>query len=53
MPPNPSELLGSSKMQEVIESLEEWADWVVIDTPPLLASPTRPQWRDGPTAFCW
>ncbi len=37
MPPNPSELLGSSKMQELIESLEEWADWVVIDTPPLLA----------------
>lgn len=37
MPPNPSELLGSSKMDEVIKSLEEWADWVIIDAPPLLA----------------
>lgn len=37
MPPNPSELLGSAKMQELVKSLGEWADWVVIDTPPLLA----------------
>ncbi len=50
MPPNPSELLGSSKMQEVIESLEEWADWVIIDTPPLLAvaDPAAvARWADG------
>jgi len=37
MPPNPSELLGSEKMKDLIESLEEWADWVLVDTPPLLA----------------
>ncbi len=37
MPPNPSELLGSTKMQDLIAELEEWADWVIIDTPPLLA----------------
>jgi receptor protein-tyrosine kinase len=37
MPPNPSELLGSLKMQELIKELEAWADWVIIDTPPLLA----------------
>ncbi len=37
MPPNPSELLGSSKMEEVIASLKEWGDWVIVDAPPLLA----------------
>ena len=37
MPPNPSELLGSEKMRLLIEELEQWADWVIIDTPPLLA----------------
>jgi capsular exopolysaccharide synthesis family protein len=50
MPPNPSELLGSAKMQELIESLEEWADWVIIDTPPLLAvsdGAAVARWADG------
>ena len=50
MPPNPSELLGSNKMQEVIKSLEEWGDWVIIDTPPLLAvaDPAAvARWADG------
>lgn len=37
MPPNPSELLGSDKMRDLLEELKGWADWVVIDTPPLLA----------------
>ena len=50
MPPNPSELLGSQKMQELIGELEEWADWVVIDSPPLLAvaDPAAvARWSDG------
>lgn len=50
MPPNPSELLGSTKMQELIESLEEWADWVIMDTPPLLAvsdAAAVARWADG------
>lgn len=50
MPPNPSELLASAKMQEVIESLEEWADWVIVDTPPILAvaDPVSvARWVDG------
>jgi capsular exopolysaccharide synthesis family protein len=50
MPPNPSELLASSKMEEVISSLEEWADWVIIDTPPILAvaDPVSvARWVDG------
>lgn len=37
LPPNPSELLGSEKMRVALEELKEWADWVIIDTPPLLA----------------
>jgi capsular exopolysaccharide synthesis family protein len=50
MPPNPSELLGSTKMQEIVKSLEEWADWVIIDTPPLLAvsdGAAVARWADG------
>jgi capsular exopolysaccharide synthesis family protein len=37
MPPNPSELLGSTKMADLIKKLGEWADWVIVDSPPLLA----------------
>ncbi len=50
MPPNPSELLGSAKMQALVEELEEWADWVIIDSPPLLAvaDPAAvARWADG------
>lgn len=50
MPPNPNELLGSTKMREVITSLEEWADWVIIDTAPVLAvaDPVSvARWVDG------
>lgn len=36
-PPNPSELLGSKKMQDFIARLEKEFDAVVIDTPPVLA----------------
>lgn len=50
MPPNPSELLGSTKMQDVVKLLEEWSDWVIIDTPPLLAvadAAAVARWSDG------
>lgn len=50
MPPNPSELLGSSKMSDLIKSLEDWADWIIIDSPPLLAvadSAAIARWVDG------
>ncbi len=50
MPPNPSELLASTKMQEVVKSLEEWGDWMIIDTPPLLAvadAAAVARWVDG------
>lgn len=35
IPPNPSELLGSSRMKVFIEKAEEYYDYVIIDTPPI------------------
>lgn len=37
VPPNPSELIASDKMQRVVATLENQADLVLIDTPALLA----------------
>ena len=37
IPPNPQELLGSQRMKELLRRLEEEADMVVLDTPPILA----------------
>lgn len=34
-PPNPSELLGSDAMQELLKDLNEKYDYVVLDTPPI------------------
>lgn len=36
IPPNPSELLGSSEMKRLVTRLEETFDVVIIDAPPLL-----------------
>jgi len=38
MIPNPSEILGSNKMKKFIEGITERFDFVVFDTPPLLAA---------------
>ena len=35
IPPNPSELLGSERMQKMIKQLEEVYDYILIDTPPV------------------
>jgi capsular exopolysaccharide synthesis family protein len=35
-PPNPSELLASSKMKNFVHSLRSQLDFIIIDTPPLL-----------------
>ena len=35
VPPNPSELLSSPRMQELIESLSAKYDYVIIDSPPV------------------
>lgn len=37
IPPNPSELLGSTKMQELLEELKNQADYLLIDVPPVVA----------------
>jgi len=37
IPPNPSELLASERMRELMEGLRESFDYVVLDTPPTLA----------------
>lgn len=37
VPPNPSELLGSSRMADLLRDLREWADVIIVDTPPLLS----------------
>lgn len=36
VPPNPSELLGSHRLQDLIRNLQKMADYVIIDTPPVL-----------------
>lgn len=38
LPPNPAELLGSSKMGLILESLKSIFDVIVVDTPPMLVS---------------
>ena len=37
VPPNPAELLGSASMRQLVEALRSHYDWVLIDTPPVLA----------------
>lgn len=37
IPPNPSELLGSKKMEEFLADLEKKYDRIIFDTPPVLA----------------
>jgi len=35
IPPNPSEMLGSNKMKELLEGLKEDYDYIIIDSPPV------------------
>jgi non-specific protein-tyrosine kinase len=37
IPPNPSELLGSRRMENLIEQLSQQADLIIFDSPPVLA----------------
>ena len=37
IPPNPSELLGSTKMRRLLDVLEKQYDFVIIDSPPVLS----------------
>lgn len=36
IPPNPAELLGSPKMQELLKSVEDDYDYILLDLPPIL-----------------
>jgi capsular exopolysaccharide synthesis family protein len=50
MPPNPSELLGSENMAELVKGLQEWSDWIIVDSPPLLVAADASafaRWADG------
>lgn len=42
IPPNPAELLGSRRFREFLEMLRETFDWVVLDSPPVLAVTDAP-----------
>jgi capsular exopolysaccharide synthesis family protein len=42
VPPNPAELLGSTAMKQVVDALRSHYDWVLIDTPPILAMADTP-----------
>lgn len=42
IPPNPTELLGSTSMREVMSALRDHYDWVIVDTPPILAIADTP-----------
>jgi capsular exopolysaccharide synthesis family protein len=37
LPPNPAELLGSKRMENLVQELRGAADYVIFDTPPVLA----------------
>jgi tyrosine-protein kinase Etk/Wzc len=37
IPPNPSELLGSEKMNQLIDTLKQEFDFIIFDTPPVVA----------------
>ncbi len=38
LPPNPAELLGSKRMDQILEGLERVADIVIVDGPPFLVT---------------
>ena len=35
VPPNPSELLGSDRMRQLIDAMSEQYDYILVDTPPI------------------
>lgn len=37
LPPNPSELLGSEKMSDILRQIEGQSDLIIVDSPPVLA----------------
>jgi succinoglycan biosynthesis transport protein ExoP len=37
IPPNPAELLGSQRFKDFLMSVKEHFDWVIVDSPPVMA----------------
>jgi succinoglycan biosynthesis transport protein ExoP len=37
LPPNPAELLGSARFRDFLATLGQHFDWIIIDTPPIMA----------------
>ena len=37
LPPNPAELLGSRRFKEVLDQTSNHFDWVIVDSPPVMA----------------
>jgi capsular exopolysaccharide synthesis family protein len=42
VPPNPAELLGSPMMKQLLDALRSHYEWVIIDSPPILAMADTP-----------
>jgi polysaccharide biosynthesis transport protein len=42
VPPNPAELLGSTRFRDFMASLGQHFDWVIVDTPPVMAVTDAP-----------
>ncbi len=56
VPPNPTELLNSKRMQEMLEKLREYFDFIFIDTPPVMgmADPVIVgKYADGVILVAW
>jgi len=50
IPPNPSELLGSARMENLLSSLRERYDYIILDTPPVNVvtdAAVLSRWTDG------
>ena len=43
-PENPIELMQSGRLQQVLEQLETFFDWIIIDTPPVRPLADTPLW---------
>jgi succinoglycan biosynthesis transport protein ExoP len=41
-PPNPAELLGSRRFKDLLQELKTSFDWIIVDTPPVMAVTDAP-----------
>ena len=58
IPPNPSELLGSKRMQDLLDEVKDKYDYILLDMPPILAVTDAADadrhivWRSDPRGKC-